>query len=116
MLTKVKILNMTVSALVSIMLLNSVALSDDHKNKAKYYESCIVREIEKCRSKLVLLGESKSINLQDYARIKAKKAEFFGVEKDRLVKEMIEIQLDPKHYKVELFLNSQFQEWNGHRN
>lgn len=97
-------------------LLNSVAFSGDYEEKVKKYESCIVREIEKCRSKLVLLGGSKSKNLQDYARIKAKKAKFFGVEKDRLVKEMIEIQLNPRHYKVKLFLNSQFQEWNGHRN
>jgi hypothetical protein len=61
---------------------------------------------------LVLLSKSKSKNLQDYAKIEAEKAEFLKAEKNMLVKEMMETQLDPKHYKIELFLNSRFHEWN----
>ncbi len=93
-----------------IGLLNSTAFSGDHEKLAKYYESCIVREIAKCDSKLVLLRTSKSKNLQDYAKMEAQKAKFFNAEKEMLVKEMIEIQLKPKQYKVELFLNNSFQE------
>jgi hypothetical protein len=93
-----------------IGLLNSTAFSGDHEKLAKYYESCIVREIAKCDSKLVLLRTSKSKNLQDYAKMEAQKAKFFNAEKEMLVKEMIEMQLKPKHYKVELFLNNRFQE------
>jgi hypothetical protein len=93
-----------------IGLLNSTAFSGDHEKLAKYYESCIVREIAKCDSKLVLLRTSKSKNLQDYAKMEAQKAKFFNAEKEILVKEMIEMQLKPKHYKVELFLNNRFQE------
>jgi hypothetical protein len=44
--------------------------------------------------------------------MKAQKARFLEAEKEILVKEMIEMQLEPKHYKVELFLNSRFQERN----
>jgi hypothetical protein len=93
-----------------IGLLNSTAFSGDHEKLAKCYESCIVREIAKCDSKLVLLRTSKSKNLQDYAKMEAQKAKFFNAEKEMLVKEMIEIQLKPKQYKVELFLNNSFQE------
>jgi len=33
-----------------------------------------------------------------------------------LIKEMMETQLDPKRYKIELFLNSRFKEWNSYKN
>jgi hypothetical protein len=109
---KAKVLTICLMVGVSafIGLLNSTAFSGDHEKLAKYYESCIVREIAKCDSKLVLLRTSKSKNLQDYAKVEAQKAEFFNAEKEMLVKEMIEMQLKPKHYKVELFLNNRFQE------
>ena len=93
-----------------IGLLNSTAFSGDYEKLAKYYESCIVREIVKCDAKLVLLRTSKSKILQDYAKSKAQKAKFFNAEKEMLVKEMIEMQLKPKQYKVELFLTNRFQE------
>ena len=47
--------------------------------------------------------------------MEAQKAEFLKAEKEMLVKEMIEMQLEPKHYKVELFLNSRFQERNRYK-
>jgi hypothetical protein len=80
------------------------------KKIVKYYKSCIAKEIVKCDSKVVLLRTSKSKNLQDYAKMEAQKADFFNAEKEMLVKEMIEMQLKPKPYKVELFLNHRFQE------
>jgi hypothetical protein len=97
-------------------LLDSTAFSGDPEEIAKYYESCIFREIKKCDLKLVLLSKSKSKNLQDYTKMEAQKAEFFRSEKDVLVKEMMETQLDPKQYKIELFLNSRFNEWNRYKN
>ena len=111
---------LTISLMVGVFafmgLLNSIAFSGDHEELAKYYESCIFREIKKCDLKLVLFSKSRSKNLQDYAKMEAQKAEFFKAEKDMLVKEMIETQLDPKHYKIEFFLNSRFQEWNRYKN
>jgi hypothetical protein len=89
---------------------NSTAFSANQEETAKYYKTCIVNEIAKCDSKLVMLSTSKSKNLQDYAKMEAYKAEFFKAEKERLIREMVEIQLDPKHYKVELYINSRFQE------
>lgn len=107
---KVLTISLMVGVSAFIGLLNSTAFSGDHEKLAKYYESCIVREIVKCDAKLVLLRTSKSKNLQDYAKLEAQKAKFFKAEKEMLVKEMIEMQLKPKHYKVELFLNNRFQE------
>ena len=107
-----KLLTISLTVVVSafIGLLNSTTFSGDHEELAEYYESCIVREIVKCDSKLVLLRTSKSKNLRDYAKMEAQKVKFFNAEKEMLVKEMIEMQLKPKHYKVELFLNNRFQE------
>jgi hypothetical protein len=106
----VKVLNISLIICVFAFmgLLNSIAFSGDHEEIAKYYENCIVRKILKCDAMLVLLRTSKSKNLKDYAEMKSRKAEFLNAEKDMLVKEMIEMKLEPKHYKVESFLNSRF--------
>ena len=108
------IINLMISISVFWGLLNSTAFSVDREEMAQYYENCIVKKIEKCNSKLVLLSSSKSKNLQDYAKMEAQKAEFLKAEKEMLVKEMIEMNLEPKHYKVELFLNSRFREKDQH--
>ena len=107
----VKVLIMSIIICISAFIghLNSTAFSGgDHEEVTKYFESCIVREIVKCDSKLVLLRTSKSKNLKNYAEMKSQKAEFLNAEKDVLVKEMMEMQLEPKPYKIELFLNSRF--------
>ena len=67
--TKVLTISLIIGVSAFIGLLNSTAFSGDHEELAKFYESCIVREIVKCDSKLVLLRTSKSKNLQDYAKI-----------------------------------------------
>ena len=113
---KVLTISLSVGVFVFLVILNSTTFSGDQEQIAKYYESCIFREIKKCDLKLVLLSKSKSKNLQDYAKREAQKAEFFMAEKDMLIKEMIETQMDPKHYKIELFLNNRFQEWNRYKN
>ena len=63
----------------------------------------------------VLLRSSKSENLQEYAMMAAQKASFLDNEKEILVKEMIEMGLEPKQYKVDLFLNSRFRESVQHK-
>ena len=112
---KVLIMSLIIGVSAFMGQLNLTAFSVDHLELAKYFRSCIVKEIVKCDSKLVLLRKSKSKNLQDYAKIEAQKAEYFNVEKEMLVKEMIEMQLKPKHYKVELFLNNRFLERDRYR-
>ena len=110
--SKLLIISLMITVCVTWGPLNSTVFSGDNEEKAKYYDNCIVKEIIKCDSKFVLLSSSKSMNLQDYANIKAQKARFLEAEKAILVREMIEVQLEPKQYKVEMFLNSRFQEKN----
>jgi len=113
--SKLLIISLMIAVCVIWGPLKSTVFSGDNEEKAKYYDSCIVKEIIKCDSKFVLLSSSKSINLQDYAKIKAQKARFLEAEKAILVKEMTEMQLELKHYKVEMFLNSRFQEKNRYK-
>jgi len=68
---KVLIINLTIAVSAFMGLLNSTAFSGDHEELAKYYKTCIVREIVKCDSKLVLLSTSKSKNLQEDAKMEA---------------------------------------------
>ena len=112
---KVLTISLIIVVFAFIGLLNSIAFSGDHEERAKYYKSCIVKKIVKCDSKFVLLSSSKFINLQDYAQMEAQKARFLEAEKEILVNEMTEMQLEPKHYKVELFLNSRFMERNRYK-
>ncbi|MGD1974999.1 MAG: hypothetical protein PVH37_01265 [Desulfobacterales bacterium] len=107
---KILILILTMGALVFMGPLNLAVFSDDHEQLATFFNNCIVKEIVKCESKMALLSASKSKNLQDYARTKAKKAEFLNAEKKMLVDEMIEMQIEPKQYKIELFLNRRYQQ------
>ncbi len=110
--SKVLIISSIITVCVLWGALNSTVFSSDHAERAKYYESCIVKKIVKCDSKFAMLSSSRSLNLQNYAKMEAQKARFLEAEKEILVKEMMEMQLEPKHYKVELFLNSRFHEKN----
>ena len=70
---KVLVISLMLSVFAFLGVLNSRAISGEREEIAKYYESCIVREIVKCNSKVVLLSTSKSKNLTEYAKIEAKK-------------------------------------------
>ena len=49
---KVLIISLIVGVSAFMGLLNSTVFSGDHEELAKYYESCIVQEIEKCDSQV----------------------------------------------------------------
>ena len=110
--SKVLIISSMITVCVLWGALNSTVFSGDHSDRVKYFESCIEKKIVKCDSKFAMLSSSRSLNLQEYAKIEAQKARFLEAEKEILVKEMMEMQLEPKYYKVEFFLNSRFHEKN----
>ena len=93
---------------VSWPMLTSPVFSEEYEKMAQYYNSCIVKKIKNCNSKVILLTASESRNLQEYAAKQKQMAKFFKAEKDLLIQEMLEIKLEPKNYKVELFLKSRF--------
>ena len=83
-------------------------IAGEKKDLAPYYESCVVKKIELCKSQAALLHTSRSANLRNYARIQAEMAQFYNAEKKMLVHTMIQMDLEPKDYRVERFLDDQF--------
>ena len=53
---------------------------------------------------------SSSDNLREYALLKSQKAVFYENEKNRLIKEMIEREIELKDYQVQYYLNKRFNE------
>ncbi len=83
-------------------------IAGEKKGLVPYYESCVVKKIEMCKSQAALLHTSRSANLRNYARVQAQMAKFYDAEKKMLVRTMIQMDLEPKDYKIERFLDEQF--------
>ena len=96
---------------VSIAIFPSIVLSGDFEKNAKFYNHCIVKKISKCQSKSIMLT-SRSDNLRKYALLESQKAAFYANEKDMLIKEMMEREVELKDYQVQYFLNKRFKELN----
>ena len=95
-----------VGALIGV--LHPTKVTGQKEDLIKVYENCIVKKIEKCESKADLLYTSRSVTLRQYAELQDKKAQFFYLEKEKLINLMIQNRLEPKHYKMEHFLEEQF--------
>ncbi len=93
-----------------IGVLNSPGVSgeDEKARLAQFYESCIVKKIEKCESQAEMLYTSRSVTLQNFAELEAQKAQFFDTEREMLINTMIQRRLDLKEYKIDHFLENQF--------
>ena len=83
-------------------------IAGDKGDPAKIYESCIVKKIEKCESLIEMLQTSRSVTLRNYAIVQDQKAQFLDVQRDVLIDAMIRMQLEPKQYKIDHFLNQEF--------
>ena len=83
-------------------------IAGEKEDLAPYYESCIVKKIEICKSQATMLQTSRSATLRKYARIQAQMAQYYDAEKKMLVNTMIQMGLEPMDYKIERFLDDQF--------
>ena len=83
-------------------------IAGEKKDLTPYYKSCVVKKIEMCKSQAALLHTSRSANLREYARVQAQMAEFYNAEKKMLVNTKIQMNLEPKDYKIERFLDDQY--------
>ncbi len=101
------VLVLTAVCIVTFGVFPSFSQSFDEHGAITFYESCINREITKCKSKAALL-DSQSANLQEYARMESQKAEFLANEKDSLIDEMLENEISQRDYAVEVYLNQEF--------
>lgn len=94
---------------VPIFIFPTMAFTDDSKKVHQSFNSCIVKQISKCQSKFIMLN-SNSDNLRGYAFLELRKAAFYSKEKDRLIEEMMEREIELKDYQVEYYLNKRFNE------
>lgn len=86
----------------------------DEGQASQFYESCIVKELEKCRAK-DRLHHSKSKNLREYAEVKTCKAAFLTDQKDALIQEMLKNRIALRPHRVAAYLNHRFCEMNPPR-
>ena len=63
--------------------------------------------INKCKAK-IKLSDSRSKNLRKTAAISALKAEYLSANKNNLINQMLETDLQIKKYKVHYFMNAKF--------
>jgi hypothetical protein len=81
--------------------------TEDEGGNRKTYEQCLNQIISSCYGK-AHLADSKSANLRCYCERAAMKAKFIILFKEQLIEEMSQIELAPKPYKINLFVNSRF--------
>jgi hypothetical protein len=77
--------------------------------ETKFYEKCIDRKISQCDCKKDLMS-SRSVHLQNDARISQMKVDFLQQNRTALVLEMQTAELEMKTHKVDCFLNRKFLE------
>ena len=81
--------------------------SDEAQTKRLVYEVAINDEIAQSRQMTSLLT-SRSAKLRMKGHREASKAMFLEAHRDRLVDDMVKMNLEPKDYKVDRFLNDRF--------
>ena len=98
------------SFILVTMIFAMPAIGDDTKTleiRAKL-ETLIDRYILSCGAKSELLN-SRSNTIRKSAIRSCRIANFCLTSREVLIKEMMEKNIEPKHYKVNLFLNEKFQ-------
>jgi hypothetical protein len=81
--------------------------ADNAQTKRLAYEDAIDDEIAQSR-KMSSLLTSRSANLRKKGHREASMAMFLETHRDKLVDDMMKMDLEPKAYKVERFLNDRF--------
>ena len=95
-------------ALMVIALLAVPAMGgDEAQTKRLVYEDALDDEIAQSRQMTFLLT-SRSANLRMKGHREASKAMFLESHRDQLVDDMLKMNLEPKDYKVDRFLNDRF--------
>ena len=93
---------------LSVMVLMVIPVMGGEKAAMKaFYKSAIDQEIRLCKEQTVLLS-SRSPNLRLKGHREASKAIFLETHRDALVEDMVRLDLEPKDYMVDRFLNGRF--------
>ena len=78
-------------------------------NGRQAYEQYLDQIISSCFAK-TRMADTRSEYLRDYCERAEMKANFIIRNKERLIEEMRQINLEPKRYKIRLYVNSRFFE------
>ena len=101
----------TLILLIALMVVTLVVApamgGDETPTQRLVYEEAIDDEIARSRQMASLLT-SRSVNLRKKGHREASKAMFLEAHRDRLVDDMMAMDLEPKTYKVDRFLNERF--------
>ncbi len=86
------------------------ALAEDSKQAAvrAKLEALVDEYINSCDAKSEMLS-SKSENIRNYARHSCMKASYCRYNKAELIQEMLDRNVEPKSYKVRLFVSERFR-------
>lgn len=95
-------------ALTVVVLLVATVMGGEKASMMAFYKSAIDQEIHVCKEMTSLLS-SRSPNLRLKGHREASKAIFLETQRDRLVEDMARLDLEPKDYKVDRFLNDRFR-------
>ena len=93
--------------MVIALLVAPVMGSDEAQTKRLVYEDAIDDQIAQSRQMSSLLT-SRSSNLRKKGHREASMAMFLETHRDKLVDDMVKLDLEPKGYKIERFLNDRF--------
>ncbi len=91
---------------LSVWVMPAAAQMTD-SDKTRVYVSVIDSLIQNCESKSAM-ADTASDNLRDDVRIALMKASFYKKNKEVLVEEMAQNNIEPESYKVQHFLNERF--------
>ena len=102
-----------VTALIGVLIttsaVNIAAQSQPVELQKKFYETCLSEKIIRHQTKTILKN-SNSKNLRLDAETAAQKATFLTLNRNMLVEEMIEQDIDLKGYQIDFYLNKRFYE------
>jgi len=111
--SKMKNIKWIVTALIGVLIttsaVNIAAQSQPVEQQKKFYETCLSEKIVKHQAKTILKN-SKSKNLRLTAETATQKATFLTLNRNMLVEEMIEQDIDLKGYQIDFYLNKRFYE------
>ena len=102
---------MSVAVILTAVICAGPALSGDNNEadvRAKL-EVLVDEYVNKCNAKSELLG-SRSENIRKSATISCMKASYTHHNKEALIQELLDKNIEPKAYKVRLFLSVKFNE------
>jgi hypothetical protein len=97
---------------VVILLAFNVAVfseTEGSDDELQAYERYLNQIISSCYAK-IHMADTRSENLRDYCELAEKKANFIIRNKGKLIKDMHQINLAPRPYKVYHYVNSKFFE------